>query len=199
MSDLLKNTEFTASVFKIDQLPTEIRPTVAIVGRSNAGKSTFINTICRRKQLAKTSKTPGKTRSLNFYSVNKKWFFVDFPGYGYATGAYFDRRDWNELVNAYFERYGNGSSVLFLIDIRRDPDDTDFELINALRERTVPIIYILTKADKVGKSHIHGRAQQFAKAFSVDLSVIIPYSSLEDIGRSEILKTVKRLVTPGLQ
>ena len=126
---------------------------IAIAGRSNAGKSSFINFICDNKKLAKTSKEPGRTRLLNYFECNKgEFFLVDLPGYGYAKVSFDEKRRWARLLEDYFEKSKGLRHVFLVVDIRHNPTKDDIDLINYLYKYQIPITIIATKADKLSRA-----------------------------------------------
>ncbi len=129
--------------------PTDGRPEVAFMGRSNVGKSSLINRLLGVRDLARTSKTPGRTRSIHFYRVNERIDFVDLPGYGYARVPKPMREEWRALVESYLDRPGRPNLAVQLVDARHEPTDLDLELSDWLRSRGVPRQVVLTKADKL--------------------------------------------------
>ncbi|MBS1903181.1 MAG: YihA family ribosome biogenesis GTP-binding protein [Bacteroidetes bacterium] len=139
---------FVRSVFDLRDLPTDGLPEVALVGRSNVGKSSLINAIAAHKGLAKTSSTPGKTKSLNFYRLEDRFYIVDTPGYGYARQSKEERRKWHILMDRYFEHRAEPQTVAMVIDSRHPGLANDLEAIDWLRQQQRRSIIILTKADK---------------------------------------------------
>lgn len=149
-----KQGEFIAAAFEADQFPrmqtsrnTQI-PEIAIVGRSNVGKSTLINSLLGKK-LAKTSSTPGKTQSINFFSIDQQLCLVDLPGYGYAKVSHEIKEKWAKLIEAYLNSRTSLRLILFLIDARREPTEQDRQFLQWASFRRIPILLIFTKADKM--------------------------------------------------
>lgn len=161
-----QKAEFKASYGLSGQLPPSDRPEIIFSGRSNVGKSSLINKLCNRKNLARVSATPGKTATINFYEVDNI-YFVDLPGYGYAKIAKGERRRWDELINGYFERFRRRVLVLQLLDCRHAPSADDRTMMEYLTHYQIPFSAVLTKADKLKKSEISERV----KAFQEDCSV----------------------------
>lgn len=144
-------SEFQASYGFSSQLPASDRPEFVFSGRSNVGKSSLINRLCFRKNLARVSATPGKTATINFYRVDNV-YFVDLPGYGYAKVSNADRRRWDELINSYFEAGRRTSLLVQLLDSRHAPSADDVQMLEYLAYHRIPFIAVLTKADKLKKS-----------------------------------------------
>ena len=153
---MLDQATFELGVAQWDQLPTDGRPEIAFVGRSNVGKSSLLNALLGRKNLAYTSKTPGKTQQLNFFRVDNRFFAVDLPGYGYAKAPISAREQWAQLQERYLYERAPLRGVVQLIDARHPPQDSDVALIKELAEIGVPHLLALTKADKLSGN---GRAQ----------------------------------------
>ena len=144
-------SEFQASYGLSSQLPASDRPEFVFSGRSNVGKSSLINRLCFRKNLARVSATPGKTATINFYRVDSV-YFVDLPGYGYAKVSNADRRRWDELINSYFEADRNTTLLVQLLDVRHAPSADDMQMLEYLRYHGIPFVAVLTKADKLKKT-----------------------------------------------
>lgn len=144
-------SEFQASYGLSSQLPPSDRPEFVFSGRSNVGKSSLINRLCFRKNLARVSATPGKTATINFYRVDTI-YFVDLPGYGYAKVSNADRRRWDELINSYFEAERSTTLLVQLLDTRHAPSADDLQMLEYLRYHRIPFIAVLTKADKLKKT-----------------------------------------------
>ncbi len=146
-------SEFQASYGISSQLPAADRPEFAFSGRSNVGKSSLINKLCNRKNLARVSATPGKTATINFYRVDTA-YFVDLPGYGFAKVSNAERVRWDELINGYFEAGRPLKLLVQLLDCRHDPSADDRQMLEYLRYHRIPFVVVLTKADKLKKSEV---------------------------------------------
>ena len=155
-------SEFQASYGLSSQLPESDRPEFVFSGRSNVGKSSLINRLCNRKNLARVSATPGKTATINFYRVDTA-YFVDLPGYGYAKVSNADRERWDELINSYFEADRALNVLVQLLDSRHAPSADDEMMLEYLAHHEVPFIAALTKADKLKKSQYAETAARFAE------------------------------------
>ena len=156
------NSEFLASYGLSRQLPDSDRPEIVFSGRSNVGKSSLINKLCNRRKLARVSATPGKTATINFYSVDDL-YFVDLPGYGYAKVSNADRDRWDKLINSYFEKDRNNELLIQLLDCRHDPSADDVQMLQFLHYHRIPFVIVLTKADKLKKSQIAETQSRFEK------------------------------------
>ena len=185
------NCQFVGSFYKLVQLPKDNLPQIAFAGRSNVGKSSLLNKLTGRKKLAKVSNTPGKTRSLNFYLVNDKFYFVDLPGYGYAKVSKTERASWAELIGEYLEQAENLIGLIVLLDCRREPNDDDLRLLQWLDKKELPGIAIVTKADKLSKEKLKRKVLQVERDFGLPA---IPFSILSGVGKREIQTAVLSLI-----
>ncbi len=168
------------------QLPASTLPEVAFSGRSNVGKSSLINRLVNRKALARTSATPGKTATINFYRLDTVRM-VDLPGYGYAKVSDKERRRWSELIEGYFDDDRDLRLVLQLWDMRHDPSKDDYQMLEYMVEREIPFIIVLTKSDKLNKTERAKRLAAFDEILS-DLEgvTIIPFSAVNGEGADQI-------------
>ncbi len=181
-----ENASFEAAAGLSSQLPSSTTPEIVFSGRSNVGKSSLINRLTGRKSLARTSATPGKTATINFYRLDGARL-VDLPGYGYARVSDSERRRWSELIEGYFNDERDIRLVVQLLDIRHTPSKDDYQMLEYMVEREIPFIAVLTKADKLNKSE---RAQRLA-AFEQELSdyegiFTLPFSSSNGEGAEEL-------------
>ena len=154
---------FLASYGISSQLPGSDRPEISFSGRSNVGKSSLINKLCNRKNLARVSSTPGKTATINFYQVDS-CYFVDLPGYGYAKVSNADRQRWDDLINSYFGARRNHTLLVQLIDCRHDIGADDVQMLRYLHYHKIPYVVALTKADKLKKSQLEETRRAFEEA-----------------------------------
>ena len=159
---IFNKADFIASYGISSQLPESDRPEYVFSGRSNVGKSSLINKLCNRKSLARVSATPGKTATINFYSVDD-CYFVDLPGYGYAKVSNADRERWDDLINSYFEAPRHHTLLVQLLDCRHAPSADDLQMLRYLHYHRIPYVVALTKADKLKKSQIAETQSRFEK------------------------------------
>ena len=191
----LRSVEFLTSVVHPEQLPRNGLSEIAFSGRSNVGKSSLINTLVNRKGLAKTSKTPGKTRQLNYYTVNNRFYLVDLPGYGYAKAPYQERRTWAKLVEPYLEARETLRGIVQLLDCRHNPTALDRRMLEWLQYHQKPFLIALTKSDKLSKSRLQERVEQAFSLFSAAEDVcVVPFSTKTNAGRSEIWRWIDDVV-----
>ncbi len=182
---------FVGSFYGLDQLPKDRRPQIAFAGRSNVGKSSLLNRLTGRKKLAKTSQTPGKTRSLNFFAVNQKFYFVDLPGYGYARASKTERKSWGRLVESYLEKSPDLIGLVLLLDCRRDPTPEDIQLLEWLTSKETPALIIITKTDKLTRDKVNRKVQQTEEALGVSA---IPFSAVTGYGKKELFGAIGDLI-----
>ena len=178
--------DFQASYGLSSQLPDSDRPEFVFSGRSYVGKSSLINKLCNRKNLARVSATPGKTATINFYTVDTA-YFVDLPGYGYAKVSAADRQRWDQLINSYFDDARNCVLLVQLLDSRHAPSADDMQMLEYLRYRGIPFVAALTKADKLKKSEIVKKREEFAfLTREVGCRQVVLTSSETGLGMNEL-------------
>ena len=185
------NVHFLKSVAQIDQKPRPSMPEIAVIGRSNVGKSSLINTIFNRKNVAKVSSTPGKTRLINYFSIDNRLYFVDLPGYGYAKLAKQRRSEWQTVIESYLKNNPDLKIVLLLIDSRHDIMDSDKIMIDWLNHYKIPYILILTKSDKISNNRYHTMRNNLRKKYPDQ--VILRFSSKNRNGKDDILKILEQI------
>lgn len=200
---IFTKSDYVTSAVRKAQYPEEILPEVAFIGRSNVGKSSLINSLCNRKSLAKTSQTPGKTQTINFFravmKVGDENFFpihlVDLPGYGYAKTSKVNRRIWAKFIEEYLLTSKNLKFVCQLVDMRHEPMDSDKKFFAWLVEKNLPVLVVATKADKLSKTEQKKNLAQMQKSFGIEELSILPYSSKTNAGRDDLLKVILDSIT----
>ncbi|NWG27376.1 MAG: YihA family ribosome biogenesis GTP-binding protein [Ignavibacteriaceae bacterium] len=192
---MFKDIYFLKSVFVLDDLPGSELPQLILCGRSNVGKSSFINSISNRKGLAKTSSTPGKTRSINFYNAENHFFIVDLPGFGYAKTSQKEREKWGKLVSEYILQSEKIHHAFHLIDSRYEPTELDKQLNIWLKSADLNYSVILNKADKLNQSEIHKAIRAIIKVFSeLELNKnLFLYSSVTGRWKKPVQKRISEL------
>lgn len=192
---MFENPRFVKAVYNLKELPKENLPSVILCGRSNVGKSSLINSLFRRKDLAKISSTPGKTRSINYYKIDDKFFIVDLPGYGYAKTSRKEREYWGKLMNEYFSTVKNITLAVHMIDSRIGPTELDMELNNYLSGLKINFVIVLSKTDKLKKSEEKISAEKvLKKAPGLILNQnLFYYSAAKGTGRNELLRHLAEL------
>ncbi len=178
-----------------DTYPDENLMEIAFAGRSNVGKSSFINSMLGRKNLARTSSSPGKTRTINFYNIDEKLRLVDLPGYGYAKVSKEEKSSWAKIINEYLESRENLKEVFLLVDIRHDPTAQDKEMFRFIKEAGFSGIGVATKSDKMSKSKALNQIKNIAKVLKIEnTDYIIPYSSVDKNMVDEMWMIIKDLL-----
>ena len=187
----ISSVRFVLSALDPQQYPRDRRPEIAFVGRSNVGKSSLLNTLLGKKGMAKTSATPGKTQTLNFFDVNEKLYFVDLPGYGFAKVPKSMKDAWNRVMVEYLQSRDTLRMVVSLVDARHKPSDLDIEMLHLLEEAEVPTLVVATKIDKLKRSQ-RQRALNLIRA-TLDLHedmLIVPFSSETREGLKELWQVI---------
>lgn len=191
----ITSIEFVGSVAKLKQLPKIRLPEIAFSGRSNVGKSSLINSLVNRKKLAKTSSTPGKTRLLNYFSINEFFYMVDLPGYGYAKVSHNERNAWKRLLESYLSKNEYIKGVVQIIDSRHGITKLDEEMLTWLDFLSLPTLVVATKVDKLPKSKAKHLVQAIEKeARKLGDFVVLPYSSVTKLGKNELWQSIDRLL-----
>ena len=194
---ILKTAEFVKSSQHFEQCPEPKLPEFAFIGRSNVGKSSLINMLVDKKDLAKTSSQPGKTQLINHFLINEEWYLVDLPGYGYAKTSMENRKKWRKMIEDYLLKRVNLLTVFVLIDSRLEPQKIDLEFINFLGENQVPITLIFTKTDKQSAKKTEESLKRFKETLSEyweELPEIILTSSEKRVGREDVLETIDKII-----
>lgn len=197
---IIKNSDLSIIATRISQYPTSNRPEFLLVGRSNVGKSSFINTLLNRKELAHTSSKPGKTQTLNFYTVNDSFYLVDAPGYGFAQVDRNKQKNFGLMIEEYLAKRENLKRVFMIVDFRIKPTEDDVLMYKFLKYYNIPTTLILNKVDKVGKSK-HDKNLKVIKD-TVNLAVgdsYIKFSSVSKVGREEVLKLIESYLVPEIE
>jgi GTP-binding protein len=186
------SAQFVGSYFAMSQLPKDARPQVALAGRSNVGKSTLLNRLVGQRSLAKVSSTPGKTRSLNFFSVGERFYLVDLPGYGYAKVSKSLKEEWGKLIETYLRTCPNLTGLVILLDVRREVTDDDLQMLEWLSKRELPVLAVITKTDKVSKNVCSRKVAEVERQL---LLPAIPFSSITGIGKDELIGSILDLIS----
>lgn len=193
----INTAEFVISNSDVKKCPKDLLPEYAFIGRSNVGKSSLINMLTGNKNLAKTSSKPGKTQLINHFLINKNWYLVDLPGYGYAKVSKTTKATFQKFITEYFEKREQLVSAFVLVDIRHEAQKIDVDFINYLGESGIPFGIIFTKADKIGKTHITKHVNAYKKALmAVGWEEIPPYfvtSSENEMGKTEVLQYIDEI------
>lgn len=193
---IIRKAVFLQSNTKIDKLPVANKPEYAFIGRSNVGKSSLINMLTNKRQLAKTSSTPGKTITINHFIINDEWYLVDLPGYGFAQRSKKDRASWKVMLDDYIKNRKNLISMFVLVDSRIEPQKIDLEFINHLGELQMPFTIIFTKADKINALTLERNLRAYREKLAEEweeIPQIIVTSSEKQIGQDDVLNYIDNL------
>lgn len=186
----IQSAEFIISNTDIEKCPAPNKPEFAFIGRSNVGKSSLINMLTGRKELAKISSTPGKTQTINHFLINKSWYLVDLPGYGYASVSKSLKENWSQMIDSYFKNRTNLYCTFVLLDSRLEPQEKDMEFIKRLGSLNIPIALVLTKTDKLKQSELGKSKNKIEKRLLEDWEELPPLfitSSEKKSGRNAVL------------
>ena len=186
----IKTAEFVISAPTFTMCPDDNKPEYAFIGRSNVGKSSLINMLCRNKKLAKTSATPGKTLLINHFIINKEWYLVDLPGYGYAKRSKTEIAKLDQMIRGYILQRQQLVNVFVLVDVRLEPQNIDIEFINWLGQSSIPFTIVFTKADKLPVTRVQSNVAAYKRKLSETWEEMPPMfitSSVKRDGRDELL------------
>ena len=188
----VKNPKFEISAVSKKQYPKGDRPEIVLVGKSNVGKSSFINTMLNRKNLARTSNTPGKTRQINFYNVDDNFYFIDLPGYGYSKMSKELQVSSGKYIEEYLEEGSNIRLIIFLVDIRHKPTEDDKLMYDYILKSNLPFIILANKADKIAPTKVDGEVDKIKEEFGISYSVLLPFSSERKIYTENVWKEIEK-------
>lgn len=194
----ITQAEFISSHGDVAQCPPPTMPEFAFIGRSNVGKSSLINMLTNRKSLAKTSVKPGKTQTINHFLINKSWYLVDLPGYGYASVSKSKRFNWGKMIEHYILKRTTLNCLFVLIDSRLDPQSIDLDFIQWAGSKEIPLCLIFTKTDKLTKNEFHKNRAKFERALGEawsELPDMIVTSAIKKSGKNELLDFIHAALT----
>lgn len=188
----ITDAEIVISAVSKKQYPDDRLPEFALAGRSNVGKSSFINKLLNRKNLARTSSKPGKTQTLNFYKINQAFYFVDVPGYGYAKVSKKEREKWGHMMEEYFQERDTLQAVMMITDIRHEPTDDDCVMYDFLKYYELPVIVVATKLDKVKKGQRPKHIKRTKEVLDMEPEdIVLPFSSETGEGKEDAWKLLR--------
>jgi len=190
----LKNVKLYKTAYTKEELPSTPYSEVAFVGRSNVGKSSLLNTLANNFKLAKVSSQPGKTRSINFFLVDGKFFLVDLPGYGFAKVPLSEQKRWRELIESYLKGRDKLKGVFLLVDSKVGPTEKDIQMKEWLDFYQIPYVVVATKVDRLKKKERSSLERRIREAFKEDSLKVIPFSSKTREGRDKLLKELAALL-----
>jgi GTP-binding protein len=191
---IIKSTEFIKSAVKPDHYPEGDLPEIAFAGRSNVGKSSLINVLVNRKNLVRTSSTPGRTQLINFFNVNGLFTLVDLPGYGFARVPLAVKKEWGPMMETYFAKRANLRGVVLILDVRRTPVAEDTQMLQWFRAYDIPALLVVTKCDKVSRNERGKQADVIARTLGVVKDDLCFFSALSKEGITEIWKRIELLL-----
>lgn len=192
---IVKNVNLEAVCGITSKIKDSTLPEIALAGRSNVGKSSLINALINRKSYAKTSSTPGKTQTLNFYNVNDMMYLVDLPGYGYTRISRSQSDKWAKMINRYLNASEALRAIMQLVDLRHEPSSLDKQMFEWIRQSNIPYIIIATKLDKIPKSKVALHKNIIRSAFKIDENIpIYAFSALSKSGREEIWNSIDKIL-----
>lgn len=196
----IKSAAFVKSAPDMAQAPKAgERPEIALVGRSNVGKSSFLSSVVGRKGLAKTSSTPGKTRMLNYFLIDERWYLVDLPGYGFAKVSKTEQERWKRAMEQYLREREGLTLIVQLVDARHGPQPNDLQMFQWLVENRQRPLVVLTKGDKLSKAQMQRSREASAEKLGMQVEDVLPYSAETGDGREEVLRRLAPYVaaSPG--
>lgn len=174
---IVKNAKFEISAVGPKQYPKGNLPEVVLVGKSNVGKSSFVNTMCNRKNLARTSNTPGKTRQINFYNIDEKFYLVDLPGYGFSKMSKEEKVTSGRFIEEYLATRENIALIVLVLDIRHKPTEDDLLMYKFIASSNLPFMVVTNKADKIAVTKVQAAVEEIKEYLGISFSTIIPFSA----------------------
>jgi GTP-binding protein len=192
---VIKSLEFVGGMASIGGWrPEASLPEIAFAGRSNVGKSSLLNSVLKRRSFARVSRTPGRTREINFFRVNDAFVLADLPGYGYARVSRQKSAEWAPLIESYLRHNAHLRGVVQLLDVRHDPTDDDRQMLDFLADTTVPVMFVATKTDKLSRLASARRVRELAIMLQIEEDQIIPFSAQTGAGRHELAEAIAGLL-----
>ena len=192
---IVKNPQFEISAVKPSQYPKSGLPEIVLVGKSNVGKSSFVNTMINRKKLARTSSEPGKTRQLNFYNIDSTFYFVDLPGYGYSKMSKKEQEQVGRFIEEYLKNRQSISLIVFLLDIRHKPSENDKLMYNYIISSGIPCIVLANKADKIAITKVENEVKSLQTYLNpLNDITFLPFSAERKIYSEEVWKEIDKYI-----
>ena len=189
---LIKNPRFEISAVSQKQYPKGNLPEIVLVGKSNVGKSSFVNTMAERKSLARTSNVPGKTRQINFYNMDNKFYFVDLPGYGYSKMSKEEKVISGNYIEKYLAEGQNVTLIILLLDIRHKPTDDDILMYDYILKSNLPFMVLTNKADKIAVTKVDLEVERIKQTLGISYSTILPFSSERKIYKEKVWEEIEK-------
>ncbi len=191
---IVKNPQFEISAVKPAQYPKNDLPQIVLVGKSNVGKSSFINTMLNRKSLARTSNTPGKTRQINFYNIDNNFYFVDLPGYGYSKLSKEEQVNMGRFIEDYLQKCQNIALIVLLLDIRHKPTADDAHMFEYIKRTNLPFMLIANKADKIAVTKVDMELEKIKETLGLSFSTLLPFSAERKIYSDAVWREIENFI-----
>ena len=191
---IVRNPKFEISAVSSKQYPNGDLPEIVLVGKSNVGKSSFINTMINRKNLARTSNVPGKTRQINFYNIDDLFYFVDLPGYGFSKMSKKEQVVSGKYIEDYLQNRSNISLIVFLLDIRHKPTNDDMLMYDYILKSNLPFIVVTNKADKIAITKVQEEVNRIKDVLGISYSTIIPFSTERKIYTEKAWEEIEKYI-----
>ena len=191
---IIKNPQFEISAVRPAQYPKNDLPQIVLVGKSNVGKSSFINTMINRKSLARTSNTPGKTRQINFYNIDNNFYFVDLPGYGYSKLSKEEQVNMGRVIEDYLEKCQNISLIVLLLDIRHNPTADDVHMLNYIKKTNLPFMLVANKADKIAVTKVDNELNKIKEFLGISFTTLLPFSAERKIYSEAVWDEIEKFI-----
>lgn len=191
---IVKNPKFEISAVGPKQYPKGDLPEIVLVGKSNVGKSSFVNTMINRKNLARTSNTPGKTRQINFYNIDDVFYFVDLPGYGFSKMSKQEKVISGKYIEEYLEKRENIALVILLLDIRHKPTADDMLMYDYILRSNLPFMVVTNKADKIAVTKVDAEVERIKEILGISYSTILPFSAERKIYTDKIWEEIEKII-----
>ena len=191
---IVKNPQFEISAVKPAQYPKNDLPQIVLVGKSNVGKSSFINTMLNRKSLARTSNTPGKTRQINFYNIDNNFYFVDLPGYGYSKLSKEEQVNMGRFIEDYLQKCQNIALIMLLLDIRHKPTADDAHMFEYIKRTNLPFMLIANKADKIAVTKVDMELEKIKETLGLSFSTLLPFSAERKIYSDDVWREIENFI-----
>ena len=189
---IVKNPRFEISAVSPKQYPSGDLPEIVLVGKSNVGKSSFVNTMVNRKKLARTSNVPGKTRQINFYNIDDKFYFVDLPGYGYSKMSKQEKVTSGKFIEEYLQKGENIALIILLLDIRHNPTKDDMLMYDYILRSNLPFMVLTNKADKIAVTKVDGEVERIKEILGISYSTILPFSTERKIYMDRVWEEIEK-------
>ena len=191
---IIKNPQFEISAVRPAQYPKNDLPQIVLVGKSNVGKSSFINTMIKRKSLARTSNTPGKTRQINVYNIDNNFYFVDLPGYGYSKLSKEEQVNMGRFIEDYLEKCQNISLIVLLLDIRHNPTADDVHMLNYIKKTNLPFMLVANKADKIAVTKVDNELNKIKEFLGISFTTLLPFSAERKIYSEAVWDEIEKFI-----